>query len=143
MSIKQLLELQYDAVKQQYIITQDEVAADLKLLAINHLLTVSNLQLLVCNGNDHTQNVLINKDTLEYYVSVQSNKFSKFNPNMCDYIYTQMENRNLDHITIKLKSGDILTCDLEWEQGHGNNYYFSSNYFNARISIDEVIEYKL
>lgn len=139
--IKALLSHQYDAVQQSVCayILPDDVAV--KLQAIHNLLAMDKLKLIICSDNDVSCNVSIDESTLNYLIQ-SSNEYIPFIPSMCDMLYTHMETHSLDTIVVKLKSGDTITCDLKWEQGNGNNYYFYNEYLGVRISIDNVVGYK-
>lgn len=138
--IKVLLSHQHDAVQSEvcaYIKPQDHLN---KIAAISALLS-KDVSLLVCNKEDVSQNVIVDEATLKYLIEVH-NEFKFFTSSMCDFLYTELDKKGLDALVVKLKSGDTVTCDLKWEQGRGNNYYFYNEYLGVRISIDSVIAYK-
>lgn len=144
--IKALLSHQYDSVKQESImdcvLTEEN---SLKLQAINTLLEKENLMILICSDDDHSHNVSIDESTLKslFVIDTTIQDFIPFHSSIADALYTHMCNDNLNKVLmVKLKSGDIITCDLKWEQGNGNNYYFYNEYLGVRISIDSVVGYK-
>lgn len=116
-----------------------------KITAIRAILN-NDLVLLVANNKDVSQSVITSEETLlKVFNDIQNTKntFQKFTSSMCDWIYTQLENTRKDSLQIKTKLGDIITCDLKWQQGQGNNYYFYSSYFDREISINNVEEFLL
>lgn len=143
--IRALLSHQYDAVKQESImdciLTEEN---SLKLQAINTLLEKENLMLLICSDDDYSQNVSIDESTLRYLFVIDGTiqDFIPFHSSIADSLYTHMDTNGLYDVMVKLKSGDTINCDLKWEQGHGNNYYFYNEYLSIRISIDDVVGYK-
>lgn len=63
-------------------------------------------------------------------------EFEEFRESMLDKLYDS------DSIVFILKtnSDDIISCDIRWRQGWGNNYYFYSDYFDKEVSISEIKE---
>ena len=62
--------------------------------------------------------------------------FTEFKEVMLDKLY----NSNSNFFILKTNSGDIISCDIRWRQGWGNNYYFYSDYFDKEVSITEIKE---
>lgn len=65
-------------------------------------------------------------------------KFVEFKESMLDRLYDNSDGDDL--FRIKTQGNDILHVELQWEQGHGNNYYFYSPRFDVKIYPDEVKE---
>lgn len=143
--IKALLSHQYDAIKQEasfdLVVLEHQ---ELKFQAINTLLQMDKLKLIICDDNDVTCNVSIDESVLRslFIIDPIVKDFIPFSAAIADEVYTYMYYNNLNDVMVKLKSGDTITCDLKWEQGHGNNYYFINEYLGVRISIDDVVGYK-
>jgi hypothetical protein len=63
-------------------------------------------------------------------------EFEEFRESMLDKLYDS----DSTVFILKTNSDDIISCDIRWRQGWGNNYYFYSDYFDKEVSIDEIKE---
>ena len=63
-------------------------------------------------------------------------EFEEFRESMLDKLYDS----DSTVFILKTNSDDIISCDIRWRQGRGNNYYFYSDYFDKEVSIDEIKE---
>ena len=63
-------------------------------------------------------------------------EFEEFRESMLDKLYDS----DSTVFILKTNSDDIISCDIRWRQGWGNNYYFYSDYFDKVVSIDEIKE---
>ena len=63
-------------------------------------------------------------------------EFEEFRESMLDKLYDS----DSTVFILKTNSDDIISCDIRWRQGWGNNYYFYSDYFDKEVSIDEIEE---
>lgn len=63
-------------------------------------------------------------------------EFEEFRESMLDKLYDS----DSTVFILKTNSDDIISCDIRWRQGWGNNYYFYSYYFDKEVSIDEIKE---
>lgn len=63
-------------------------------------------------------------------------EFEEFRESMLDKLYDS----DSTVFILKTSSDDIISCDIRWRQGWGNNYYFYSDYFDKEVSIDEIKE---
>lgn len=63
-------------------------------------------------------------------------EFVKFRESMLDKLYDS----DSTVFILKTNSDDIISCDIRWRQGWGNNYYFYSDYFDKEVSISEIKE---
>lgn len=63
-------------------------------------------------------------------------EFVEFRESMLDKLYDS----DSTVFILKTNSDDIISCDIRWRQGWGNNYYFYSDYFDKEVSISEIKE---
>ena len=63
-------------------------------------------------------------------------EFEEFRESMLDKLYDS----DSTVFILKTNSDDIISCDIRWRQGWGNNYYFYSDYFDKEVSINEIKE---
>lgn len=65
-------------------------------------------------------------------------KFVPFNAseNNMDRLYVSEK----DFFILKTKCGEIISCSIGWQQGHPPNYFFESNYFNQKVSYEDIAE---
>lgn len=63
-------------------------------------------------------------------------EFEEFRESMLDKLYDS----DSTVFILKTNGDDIISCDIRWRQGWGNNYYFYSDYFDKEVSIDEIKE---